>query len=130
MNQNEQPVQQGVPNFFGWWIVDQPVFYWNLAVKASRRMLVFFSVSELIKTLFAPWKRDVYTPVNASLDIIFKSFIDNVISRIVGFVMRSVTIFVGLLATIITFIAILIILLFWLLLPFIIVAIVVWGVVR
>lgn len=52
-----------------------------------------FSLVQLLKTLFAPWRRDI-TPPQGSLDEILRAFLENIISRTVGFVVRFFTILV------------------------------------
>lgn len=121
--------QKKLPNFFGWWLVDQPIQSWSLTVKITHSVLIFFSIPVLLKTLFAPWKRDIYTPKNASLDIVFKTVVDNFISRLIGFIVRFFTIIVGLLATGACFIALLAVMIFWLCVPVIILFILYKGVV-
>ncbi len=127
MNESQVQVQSHAPNFFGWWLIDQPLHWWNLSRKITHSVLVYFSIPILLKTLFAPWKRDVHMPVNASLDIILKTMADNLISRGIGFIVRFFTILIGLFATVAVFIATILIMLFWLLLPVVIGLILYWG---
>ena len=87
---------QGIPNFFTWWFVEHPKYLWSVTKALTRKTLVFFSVPVLIGTLFAPWKRDLQRTSNLPLDLAVKGVIDNIISRLVGFVVRSVTIIVAL----------------------------------
>lgn len=63
-----------------------------------------FSINFLLRTLFAPWKRDVVSHVNSSLQTILQDFGFNIISRLVGAVIRGATIFSGLLLTILAFV--------------------------
>lgn len=55
-----------------------------------------FSLPQLIKTLFAPWRRDI-APATGSLDEIFRTLIENLISRFIGFLVRFFTILTALL---------------------------------
>lgn len=92
------------PNFLVWWFVVEPKKVWQRTIFATRKTFGYFSVGLLLKTLFSPWKRDIRRPVNASIDVIFRMILDNLVSRFVGFIIRSVTIVLGLMATIIIFI--------------------------
>lgn len=46
-----------------------------------------FSLFQLVKTLFSPWRRDL-APLTGSLDVILKRVLENVISRAIGFLVR------------------------------------------
>lgn len=119
----EEPVR----GFLGWWLVAMPRRYWFIANQFGQKILIYFSVVELLKTLFAPWKRDSYMPINASLDVIIKAIWENFISRLIGFLVRSITIFIGTTFALAGFLAILALLLVWLLAPAIAVLVLIRG---
>jgi hypothetical protein len=54
-----------------------------------------FSITALMRTLFAPFKQ-TYSQPGGSIDIRLHAFFDNVISRFVGFFARIFIIFTGL----------------------------------
>jgi len=80
--------------------------------------LNYFSVPLLLKTLFSPWRRYTW-PYPKAFDIgkHFEIFFSNLISRILGFVLRVFLIFFGLLVEIFIIFAGFIVLLGWLVLP-------------
>lgn len=119
----EEPVR----GFLGWWLVVMPRRYWFIANQFGQKILIYFSVVELLKTLFAPWKRDSYMPINASLDVIIKAIWENFISRLIGFLVRSITIFIGTTFALAGFLAILALLLVWLFAPAIAVLVLIRG---
>lgn len=83
--------------------------------------LHLFSVKLLIKTLFSPWRRVQVNKKNPgfSLTDYFERLTFNVISRTVGFSVRSIIIFWGLIFTLGLFCAGLVVFLIWqILLPF------------
>jgi hypothetical protein len=80
----------------------------------------YFSISLLFKNFFDPWKRmnDSY-PKRFSFKEYLFSFLTNIIIRIVGMIMRTFLIIIGLTCYIILAIFYPIVLIIWLLLPFI-----------
>lgn len=56
-----------------------------------------FSVGLLLKTLFAPWKRDIMAAQGGGLPALFQAATMNFVSRLFGFMVRTVTILTGLL---------------------------------
>lgn len=119
--------ERSVRGFLGWWLVAMPRHYWFMANQFGQKILIYFSVVELLKTLFAPWKRDAYVPINASLDIIVKAIWDNFISRLIGFLVRSITIFIGTVSALFGFLAIVVLLFVWLFVPVVIALILMKG---
>ena len=91
-------------------------------LNAWRNFIIFalnyFSIPLLLKTLFAPWKRDI-TRKPRGLDI--KKFLDylafNLISRGLGFLVRLVTILVGIVFLILVAVAGAIFFVLWLVMP-------------
>lgn len=116
-----------IPNFFEWWFVDQPAFYWDLSKKMGYKMLQYFSITLLLKTLFAPWKRDIKPTSKMPLDMVFRTLIENFISRGIGFIIRAFAISIGLASTILIFFFCIFLMLFWILLPVLIIYIVFRG---
>ena len=123
-----QPVVSQDANFLSWWFVDQPKFYWELSVRMGRKVIQYFSITLLLKTLFAPWKRDLRSTSRMPLDLIVRTIIENGISRGVGFVIRTFTIVLGLITALVTFIACVAMMLFWILAPALVVLVVYWSV--
>ncbi len=83
----------------------------------------FFSLKLMLTNLFDHWKRmsDPY-PKHFSFKAYLFSFIVNVITRIVGMLMRLVILILGSLICLIFIFCLPIILILWLVLPFIIIA--------
>ncbi len=88
----------------------------------------FFSIKSLIGNFYMPWKRlaDNY-PENFNIKAYFKTFLTNTIMRIVGMLMRSIIIIVGLFCCIIYIIFLPVTLIFWIALPAIIGFLMIYG---
>lgn len=81
--------------FFGWWYT----IGWLDQVKLVRQRMVrtsdFFSIGLLIKNLFKPFKQLDTDSVKGSLDVVFRAWIDRMISRMIGAMIRTVMVIVG-----------------------------------
>ena len=76
----------------GWWY--GAGWRWVI-LKASKRLDAVqrsFSVGTLFRTLLSPWKQIIGTSVkDQSLDNKFRAMLDSLVSRFVGFMVRSFT---------------------------------------
>lgn len=89
----------------------------------------YFSIPLLLRTLFAPWRRDITRkPRGLDFKKLFEYFAFNTISRGLGFLVRIVTIFAGIASLIFTVIFGLIFFLSWVLLPFILAGLLIFAV--
>lgn len=80
---------------FSWWYT---VGWADLAKRAGARVdrvLGFFSVGLLARTLFSPFRQISAGRVRGSLDVQVRAFADRLFSRIFGAFIRSVFIVVG-----------------------------------
>jgi hypothetical protein len=111
----------------GWWYGQG----WLGAAKRLHRRLVrvsqMFSVSILLRTLFAPWRRIVTQP-GPGIDAQIRAFGDNLISRAVGFVVRVFVLIGAVVLLAITSVLGAIELVVWLLVPPMIVIAVAMGI--
>lgn len=87
---------------FYWWYVLKPKELLAIFEKLLKKELSFFSMDLLLKTLFLPWKRDEINTDNMSLQDKGRVFLMNLVSRLVGAVVRSGTIAVGISALVAT----------------------------
>lgn len=88
----------------------------------------FFSIELLVGTLFSPWKRLAKDEYGGGDSNFFTNFIVNVLMRISGFLIRSVTIVIGSIALLLTAIFLALGFIFWLLLPFIFFGLVLYSI--
>lgn len=87
----------------------------------------FYSISTLLKTLFAPWKRIQTT--GKSFDDKMHAMVDNMISRLVGFTVRATVLVAALFMITGYFIAGVIIAVLWPVIPLAIILCIVKGVI-
>ena len=81
--------------------------------------LEYFSIPLLLKTFFSPWRQYKYFyPRGLDIKKYFEVFSSNLISRILGAIMRSVLIIIGLAIEVFIILGGLLIFLGWLVLPF------------
>jgi hypothetical protein len=102
--------------FFSWWYGKG----WSQVGKAlivrQRKIISFFSVSQLLTTLFSPWRRIISYP-GASLGDKFRALVDNIFSRTIGFFVRLFVLIAALLLSIITLLLSILEFIIWPLLP-------------
>lgn len=109
--------------WFLWQFLEVP----KLILKAWKNFLKFgsnyFSIPLLIKTLFSPWKRyRWFHPRGFDFWLYLETIFSNLIFRVLGAIVRSVLIIIGVFFEILIFFVGLFILLGWLILPFLLVA--------
>lgn len=97
---------RGLREFFGVWS-NLLWFIWN-----------FFSFRLLLKTWFAPWKRmgEQYGSI-FNFSQIASTFIVNSLMRIVGFVTKTVVLFMGLVSLLAVLLVFFLVLVIWILAP-------------
>jgi hypothetical protein len=78
--------------------------YWQLILSPKKVLMItknyllfgceFFSIKETFKSLFAPWKMTTWS-YGRGLDVgrYFETFVSNIFTRAIGFVMRTFLIF-------------------------------------
>jgi hypothetical protein len=114
--------------FFSWWYGQG----WRQVASSFQSRLHAvadsFSIKQLGRTLFAPWKR-IITPPGRSLEDKMRAWADNMFSRVIGFIVRlfvllgaGITILVIAVLTLIETVA-------WPLVPFAVPALIILGIV-
>jgi hypothetical protein len=73
--------------FFSWWYGRGWKHVADSFAPRLRNVSAAFSVGQLLKTLFAPWKRIITYP-GRSLEEKMRAWADNMFSRVIGFVVR------------------------------------------
>jgi hypothetical protein len=115
--------------FVSWWLKLTPRKIIYIGNKTAKKEFSFFSIDLLFKTLFLPWKRDEIDMSSLSLQDRFRIMIMNLVSRLVGAVVRGGTIFFGLCAIAFVYIATIVAATFIILLPIVSLYLIITGIV-
>lgn len=104
----------------GWKQCATRVADWLKAVEAS------FSLGILLKTLFSPWKQ-VITGSAGSIGDRFRAFIDNLVSRFVGFGIRIITLIAAGITLAVGVLGGALLVVAWPLIPIAVPVLIIWG---
>jgi len=115
--------------FFSWWYGNG----WRQVVNSFkpriRTIAENFSVAQLLRTLFSPWKR-IITPPGRSLEARFRAAGDNVFSRCIGFIVRVGVLLAALICVLVVVVLSIIEIIVWPLLPLAVPGFIIMGLVR
>lgn len=81
-------------DYIRWQFVLGPRWLFNLAVTAARALVLLFSIPVMMRTLLAPWHRDVLPYRGGTLTHYAMTFAWNIISRLIGFAIRGTVILI------------------------------------
>lgn len=103
--------------FFSWWYTDG----WERQLKAVSSRLAglidTFSIDILIRTLFSPFRQISAGPVRGPIGIQLRAFVDKLVSRFIGAIVRLAILITGSISIIVSLIIAGIYLVVWPLLP-------------
>mgnify|MGYP001611281038 FL=1 len=109
--------------WFFWHFYEMPKFLFSVWRNYLLFGLDYFSITLLFKTLFSPWKKYNWLyPKGFDIKEFFNTLISNTFSRILGSICRMVLIIIGVLAQVFIFVAGIVVIFLWLLIPFIIIS--------
>lgn len=77
---------------FRWWYGPGWLLMLRKITDRPQKISRVFAIGTLLGTLFSPWKR-IMTTGAKSIDDKMRAFVDNLVSRTVGFVVRSTVLF-------------------------------------
>lgn len=75
-------------DYFYWQYVWSPRWLFRLMWNLQRSAIRFFSISTMLRTLIAPWHKDVIQYRGGSLENYLLTFTWNIVSRLIGFLIR------------------------------------------
>lgn len=76
-----------------------------------------FSVGALVRTWFSPYKQTFSGSAKGSIGMLLRAFVDSLISRVIGFLVRTILIFTGLVCAIFSLASGLLLLVLWAVIP-------------
>jgi hypothetical protein len=103
--------------FFAWWYGVGWMTLWQKVSGRVTGVLSFFSVAQLIMSLFAPFRQISAGRVQGPLSVHFRAWVDRLFSRGIGAVVRSLLIVTGLLIALCYGVLGFIMIIFWPVLP-------------
>jgi hypothetical protein len=108
-----------LPEFIHWYFWDQPKRILTVFFEYLRALIEIFSFIFLVRTLFSPWRQitDPYQKRGFNLSQFSQTLTLNMMSRTIGFLFRSVTLFFGLAAVVILLVCFAAFYLAWLAFP-------------
>lgn len=102
---------------FQWWYSNGLLQYIRQSFLGVLRTADFFSVGLLLKTLFNPFRQISAAPVGGDLSLQLSAFFDKMFSRVIGVVVRSMVIIIGILMILLRFLWMIVGIIMWLALP-------------
>jgi hypothetical protein len=86
-----------LPLFVRWYVVKQPKAIVRMTVAYMETTEEIFSIVFLLKTLFSPWKNivDRYPKKGINIEAMMESFFLNLTTRLLGAMIRILTIILG-----------------------------------
>lgn len=83
--------------FIKWYWIEMPLIILGQIQKYLTTISKIFSFSFLLKTFFSPWKNQLYAYPSKGFDLkrIFEVWTSNMVSRVVGAMVRGFTILFG-----------------------------------
>lgn len=102
--------------FFKWWYGSGWLEAWHDVSRSVKKAGLEFSIPVLLGNLFAPWKQIISVP-GRSIDEKFRAVLDNLVSRIIGFFVRFLTLITAVVVISLSAVLSLVMALAWPLLP-------------
>jgi len=107
-------------SYLSWHFYEAPKFLVKVWKNYINFSLNYFSTSLLLKTLFSPWRRYAWGyPKGFDVKVILENFVSNIISRVLGAIVRLFLIIAGAFVQVGIFLGGAILIAIWILLPLI-----------
>lgn len=106
-----------IPNFFIWWYTRGWAFFVHQTIERGTHISEYFSIPDLLKTLFRPFRQISANERGKGIQGAVTVFLDQFISRFVGFLARIVIIIAGLVVLFLYLIVSIVAAILWPLMP-------------
>lgn len=107
-----------IVGMLSWWYTDG----WQRRVLWAKNKLIssydYFSIDLLARTLFSPWRQISAGKVQGPIGVQLRAWLDNLISRIIGGIVRTIMMVIGVITILITAVVCVIAIVVWALIPF------------
>lgn len=108
-----------IVDMYAWWYVRGWAWVAGYFLKTrNQKTLQLFSVTDLVKTLFAPYRQTFAGSLGGGFGIKLRGLVDQTISRVIGFMVRSVLILAGLFLAFINTVIGFVMIIIWPVIPF------------
>ena len=106
-----------IVGFFSWWYGAGLVTLWRRITARLAAVYDYFSIDLLLRTWFSPFRQISAGKVNGPIGVKFHAFLDRLVSRIIGGVVRTLVMLIGVVTLGVTAIVLGVWALAWLLMP-------------
>lgn len=114
--------------FFTWWYTEAYARLFVFLKHFFLYLIDLFSVKICLRTLFYPWKRDQINTEGMSIQDRFQALMMNLVSRLVGFVIKTGTLVSYCCVTAVSFALSIVLIAGWFLYPILIVGLIFYGI--
>lgn len=114
--------------FFVWWYGEAYASVFAFIKYFFIYLSDLFSVKICLKTLFYPWKRDLTSYAGLTIQQRVEVLIMNLVSRLVGAIIKIFTLVTFLITTIVWFVVSVLVLIVWFTYPLFLVALIAYGI--
>jgi hypothetical protein len=114
--------------FIDWIFIQAPTLFLKSMQQISSGIIHYFSLPGLFSSLFAPWRHDAVPLNRVPASLWFRIVVNNTVSRLIGFFVRSLTILTGITLLIIWNFSLVIFIICWYFLPLILGISIVYGI--
>jgi hypothetical protein len=105
-----------------WHFLEMPKFLFLVWKNYIMFAVNYFSLPLLLKTLISPWRRNAWIfPKVFDIQEYANVIVSNIFSRVIGFILRIILIIVGAIFQVLVLIIGILAILFWILIPFILI---------